>query len=331
VTLTELTPRVATPDDDTTVSEDGAAAALASWPSRAGALAIDLIPGGVVLTVAALVALSVPLRGGWWWISVGLAVAAVLWTAVNRVLLPSTCGHSLGRNMFGIAVVRRDGTPVGSMTLLWRDIAHLLDTAPALLGWLWPLKDSRHRTFADVMAGTEVHMVSTGGANRRSRRRTGIAVLIAAALCAAGAVTSVTVVARHAAAATDTRAAITAQGPHIVEEILSYHPDTLQTDFDRAQSLVTDAYRAQLTAQQQALRKAGAVRNEYWTTNSAVLAADRGRATMLVFLQGQRGADPNQRYLTASVRVDFVQSGSAPWRVDDLTVVNSPTSVKATP
>ena len=117
----------------------------------------------------------------------------------------------------------------------------------------------------------------------------------------------------------------------MVEQLLSYRPETIQADFDRARSLATDAYRGQLTAQQQAVQKAGPVRNEYWVTNSSVLSATRGRATMLLFMQGQRGAAPDPRLLTASVRVNFVESDSATWRVDDLTVVTSPPPAKANP
>ncbi|TQR84358.1 RDD family protein [Mycobacterium hodleri] len=304
---------------------------LASWLSRAGALGLDVLPGAAVLATATLIALSVPLRGGWWWACVGLGSAAVLWTGFNRLLLPGASGQSVGRRTFGTTLVRHDDSVVGPATLLVRDTAHLLDTAPAFLGWLWPLKDARRRTLADVMTGTEVRVASSPEAPRGARRRAGIVALAAAAVCAAGAIASVTVVARQDASVTDTSAAITAQGPHIVEQILSYYPDTLQADFGRAQSLVTDAYRGQLTHQQQTVRKAGAVRNEYWVTNSSVLDAAHGRATMLLFLQGQRGAAPDQRYLSATVRVKFVQSGPGTWQVDNLTVVTSPQPIEAKP
>lgn len=333
MTLTDLGPRRHTEPPVATTSEDPGAQELASWPARAGAIGLDVLPGAAVLTATALVAMTVPLRGGWWWACVGLGATAGLWTGLNRLLLPGASGQSLGRKYFGITLVRSDGSDAGPFRRLLRELAHLLDTAPVFLGWLWPLKDPHRRTFADVIARTETRVTPTSGAARRSAI-SGAAisvVLTAAALCAAGAGTSVTVIALQDRADTDASTEITAQGPHIVEQILSYHPETIDDDFARAQSLVTEGYRGQLTTQQQAVRKTRPVRNEFWVTNSAVLSAGRGQATVLLFLQGQRGAPPQQRYLTATVRVNFVHTDSAPWRVDELTVVTSPQPIQATP
>lgn len=334
MTLTAPAPRVHTTSIARTHTaperDDPPTGQWASWPARAGAWSLDVLPGAAVLATAALVALTVPLHGGWWWGCVGLGVAAVLWTGFNRFLLPGTSGKTMGRRAFGLTLVRRDGSVVGPVRLLLRDAAHLLDTA-VLLGWLWPLKDPHRRTFADMICDTETHVVPASGAVRRPGRAAVVTVCVAAVVCAASAGLSLTVIAFPDRSAFNTDMAITAQGPHIVEQILSYHPNSIEADFARAQSLVTDGYRGQLTAQQQAIRKSGAVRNEYWVTDSAVLDAGGGAATMLLFLQGQRGAAPDQRYLTATVRVNFLQSGSAPWRVDDLTVVTSPQPIEATP
>lgn len=332
MTLTDVAPRARNTSPDAEDEHDGPPAGeCASWRARACALGIDVLPGTAVLTTTVLLAMTMPLRGGWWWGCMCLGAATVLWTGFNRLLLPGASGQSLGRRAFGITLVRRDGSPVGPVRLLVRDAGHLLDTAPVFLGWLWPLKDARRRTFADMISGTETRVTPTSGAARRQGRAAVVAVLVAAVLCAAGAGLSVTDIALSDRSVADSSAAISAQGPHIVEQILSYHPATIQADFACAQSLVTDGYRGQLTAQQQALGKTGAVRNEYWVTNSAVLSAGRGRATMLLFLQGQRGAPPDQRYLTATVRVNFVQTDSAPWRVDDLTVVTSPQPIEPKP
>lgn len=324
MTLIDAAPPTVTATDDTTPAK------LARWPVRAGALALDVLPGAAVLATTALLALSVPLRGGWWWGCVCIGVVAVLWTGLTRWVLPGATGQSLGRATFGITVDCREGLALGPWRLMLRDAAHLLDTAALFAGWLWPLRDSRRRTFADVLLRTESHVVESRGGTR-ARRQAGALVLTAASLCALAAAISHTVVHQQDRSIADAGAEIAAQGPHIVEQILSYHPDTLHADFDRARSLVTDNYRQELTAQQQAVQKAGAVRNEYWVTNSAVLTATKGRATMLLFLQGQRGAAPDQRYLTASVRVTFVESGSAAWRVDDLAVVTNPQPAQAKP
>ena len=76
-----------------------------------------------------LVAWAAPLRGWLWWVAVALAGVVFLAMALNRLLLPSITGWTLGRSLVGIAVVSRDGAPVGPWRLLVRDLAHLLDTA----------------------------------------------------------------------------------------------------------------------------------------------------------------------------------------------------------
>jgi hypothetical protein len=241
----------------------------AGWARRAGALAFDVVPGAAVITTMALVALSVPRHGAWWWTAVSVGAAAILVTAFNLILLPIVSGQSLGRAVFGVAGVR-------------------------------------HRLAVGV-------------------------VLTAAAVCAAGAAVSYGVVQHHDQAVADAGTQVAAAGPRMVEQILSYRTETARQDFDRARSLVTDNYAGQLSSQQQALQKAGLVRNEYWVTNSAVLTATPGRATMLLFLQGERGTPPHQRYLTASVQATFVDAGRGAWRVDDITVVTAPQRVEAKP
>jgi Mce-associated membrane protein len=313
-------------------AKDPAAQAIpAPWALRAAALGVDILPGAVVLATTVLVALSVALRGAWWWVSVSTGAVAILWTAFNRLLLPVISGQSLGRAVFGITVVHRNAGPVGPWWLLLRDLAHLVDTAPLFAGWLWPLWDSRRRTFTDMLLRTESRLLDARRPDRNLRRLTAAVVLTAASLCAAGAAISYTVVRQHDQSVADASAQIAAQGPRMVVLILSYHPQTIQADFDHARALATDKYRAELSAQQQAVQKAGPIRNEYWVTSSSVLSATPDRATMLLFLQGVRGEPPNQRYITASVRANFVKSGAAGWRVDDVAVLTDPRAVEAKP
>jgi Mce-associated membrane protein len=230
----------------------------------------------------------------------------------------------MGRSVFGIAVVGADGARVGPVRLVLRDLAHLLDTVPVLLGWLWPLIDSRGRTFADLLTGTEVRRVD--GPRPDWRRRALAALAAAAAVSAAIAGAGYLGVYRPELAAAQAREQIAVQGPKIVEELLTYKAATIQDDFARAQTLVTDGYRPTWTAQQEATRKAAAVDNEYWVTNGAVLNSTANRAVMLMLLQGQRGAAGGPRFISASVRVSFERSGSGQWQVSDLTVLAQPKS-----
>ena len=297
---------------------------VATWSARAGAFTIDVLFGLGVLIAAGLVAVSARPQGWLWWLCVVVAVGALAMIAVNRFLLPAMLGWSMGRSVFGIAVVGADGARVGPVRLVLRDLAHLLDTVPILLGWLWPLIDSRGRTFADLLAGTEVRRVD--GPRPDWRRRALAALAAAATVSAAIAGAGYLGVYRPELAAARAREQIAVQGPKIVEELLTYKVASIQDDFARAQTRVTDGYRPTWTAQQEAIRKAGAVDNEYWVTNGAVLNSTANRAVMLMLLQGQRGAAGGPRFISASVRVSFERSGSGQWQVSDLTVLAQPKS-----
>lgn len=304
------------------------AADPASWHSRAGAFTIDVVPGIVAMVSTALAALMLPSHSAWWWASVSTAAVVLLVIAVDRLLLPTVIGCSLGRAIFGIAVMRPDGANCGPWRLLLRDVAHLLDTASALVGWLWPLWDSRRRTFADLLLRTEVRGVEPGRRPRNVRRLAAAVMLAAAMVCIGGAAMDYAVVYRYERAVDRARAQIATTGPKIVEQILTYDPKSLPDDFARAQSLTTESYREQLVAQQQTVQQGHPVINEYWVTNSSVQSATPDRATMLLFMQGQRGASPEERYISATVRVSFAKSASARWLVDDLTVVTKPNPVQ---
>ena len=258
-----------------------------------------------------------------WWVFAVLGAAVTLAVLVNRWLLPAWTGWTLGRAVTGIRVVTRAGDPVGSVRLIGRDITHLLDTALVLLGWLWPLWDRRGRTFADLLLRTEVRRVEVP--QRDLRRPVALGLLATVLLCCAAAGLGYGAVYRHERAIDEARSEISSQGPRIVEQMLSYTPQTLDDDFTKAQSLATDGYRPQLVAQQDSVRKAPIVANEYWTVNSAVTQVGSDTATMLMAMQGQRGADPKTlRVITATVQVDFDKSGGQ-WRVRNLTVITRPT------
>jgi len=289
----------------------------ASWPARAGAFGLGV---GVLATLV-VVAWSAEQRSPLWWVCVVAAGSVLLAVAVNRLLMPVLSGWTLGRAVFGIQVVGRDGAVVGPWRLLLRDVAHLLDTATLFVGWLWPLCDSRGRTFADLLAGTEARRVAVSPA--RAPRFAGGAMSVAALLAAAAAAVSYVVVYQADLRVAQTREQLAVQGPEIVEGMLSYDPATLQSDFERARGLVTAGYLEQLQAQQQSIGSSGAVLNEYWVANSAVLTAAADRGTMLLALQGQRGAAPDQRFITATVKVDFEKTDRQ-WRVGALTVLSSP-------
>ncbi|CAM4257967.1 RDD family protein [Mycobacterium basiliense] len=296
----------------------------APWHLRAAAFAIDVLPGMAVVATLALVSFTVPSDSAWWWSCISVLAVVVLLVSVNRLLLPTLVGWSLGRAFFGIAVVRRDGQAIGPWRLLFRDLAHALDTAPVLVGWLWPLWDSGRRTFADMLLRTEVRCVEPDDRWPQVRRWVAVVLLTAAALCLAGAGVSYAVSYSRDRATDQTRAEVAIQGPKLVAQMLTYDPKTLREDFSRAQSLTTDNYRPQLATQQDTVAKGHPVLNEYWVTESSIQSASPDRATMLLFMQGRRGLPPEMRYISATVRVSFVRDRDNRWLVDNLTVLTKP-------
>jgi Mce-associated membrane protein len=302
-------------------------AELASWPARAGALAVDTLPGLAVLATTALLALTAPADGWERWVFTAVFAITFLAMAVNRLVLPITTGWTLGRALFGIAVrVRADGAPAGVVRLTARDLAHVLDTAALCVGWLWPLWDRRRRTFADLLARTEVRRVESP--DRDMRRLVAKVLVGAAVVCVAAAGLGYASVYRHERAVDASRDQVAREGPRIVEQMLSYGVDTMAEDFARAQALTTDGYRDQLIAQQQAVQGNSATTNEYWAVNSAVLAdppVTTDRASMLLAMQGQRGSNPqDMKFITATVKVDFEKSADGRWLVANLTVLKRP-------
>lgn len=301
----------------------------ASWQARAAALLLDFAPGTAVLVTMALLAYTTDQWSVLRWVFVSAAALALLATVANRTVVPALTGWTLGRAVVGIRAVTSTGASAGALRLLLRDLAHLLDTAAVLLGWLWPLWDSKHRTFADLLLRTEVRVVGTpeGGA----RRRAGLALVIATVICVAGSGLAYQQIYRHERAVEQARAQIAEQGPRIVEKMLSYGATTVQVDFANAKSLATDAYRPQLVAQQQAVESDGVVSNEYWAVSSAVLTNSVTEASMLLALQGQRGDNANDlKFITATVRVEFEKVDDDRWHVDNLTVLKKPAMNAAT-
>ena len=304
--------------------EESAPNELAGWDIRAAAFAVDVLPGAAVVAATALVWLAAAAQSLWWWVSISVLVAAALVTMVNRAVLPAILGWSLGRALLGLEVVRPDGAAVGVGRLMLRELAHLLDTLSVCVGWLWPLWDSRKRTFADLLLRTEVHCVPADRRPADIRRRAAIAVGAAVLLCVGAAGVSVFAIYLPDQAAEQTRTAVNAQGPKIVAEMLTYDPKSLKQDFERARSLTTDKYRPELVRQQESVQKGHPVINEYWVTDSTVLSAARDSATMLLFMQGHRGGGDQERYITATVRVSLVKGNDGRWLVDNLDVVTKP-------
>ena len=132
-------------------------AVLATYGQRVGGFLIDVgIPSGLLF-----VAVSAALSTGQWLLIVAVegltAVAGLAFLVWNCGWQQGRSGQSLGKRVLGMRLVgAATGQPVGFGRAVWRQVAHLLDGLPLLLGYLWPLWDERRQTFADKLCSTLV-------------------------------------------------------------------------------------------------------------------------------------------------------------------------------
>lgn len=131
--------------------------------SRVAAHVIDVVAPSFVL----LVLLAGSMRTRYVRLAVVAVVLGLLAWAVFVVW--SSCvrqgrtGQSLGKRVLGIRLVdAATGRPVGVGRAVLRQVAHLLDTLPFLLGYLWPVWDEWRQTFADKVCSTLVVRADVG-------------------------------------------------------------------------------------------------------------------------------------------------------------------------
>jgi uncharacterized RDD family membrane protein YckC len=129
---------------------------LSGWWRRVGANIIDGLIAGVpalifIIIAAAAKAPVVAVLG--YLIAFGVG----LWL----IYLKGTKGQSLGYRATGIRLARlSDGQNVGFGLAFGRQLLHLLDGWSCYLGYLWPLWDEKHQTFADKIVSTVVVRVN---------------------------------------------------------------------------------------------------------------------------------------------------------------------------
>lgn len=91
-------------------------------------------------------------------LSVGLSTGllAIILVLAYEVLLTAR-GQTIGKKVFGLRVVKADGSAPGFWTALLRQtIGYMVSNAIFDLGFLWVAFDSRNRAWHDFMAGTYV-------------------------------------------------------------------------------------------------------------------------------------------------------------------------------
>ena len=145
-------------------------AGYAHWGLRAVGLLIDSVTVAIPATCGCCVgSLTADRHDGWGWDNVGNVTAlggaiAVIFglisiglLAYNRWYLGGNTGQTWGRQVMRTRLVSlRTGHPVGMPVAFTRDVAHTVDTLSCLIGWLFPIWDTRRQTLADKIMTTVV-------------------------------------------------------------------------------------------------------------------------------------------------------------------------------
>lgn len=128
-------------------------AKLASWPWRLASGSVDYIPLLILFSIFDAAA----------GVAVGFVITLIPW-AINSVYLEGTTGQSLGKRLVGTRVV--SAVPSGPTTFTFvypgigrsfgRQLAHFVDFLVFYTGFIRPLWQYMHRTWADTIAKTVV-------------------------------------------------------------------------------------------------------------------------------------------------------------------------------
>jgi uncharacterized RDD family membrane protein YckC len=132
---------------------------LANWLQRVGAYLIDFAAYFILIVIAGALNANAGSNGS----GVVTLISWLLYLAgigvwiYNRCILAGRTGQSWGKQALGLKLLRMDnGQPVGGGMAFVRELAHILDSLPCYIGFLWPLWDNRRQTFADKVTSTVV-------------------------------------------------------------------------------------------------------------------------------------------------------------------------------
>ena len=131
-----------------------------SWFQRLGAWVLDALVIAPFSILAAVLGTStdattnLPEHNAMYYV---FQLMGLLLLGYNRWYMAGTTGQSWGRKALGIRLVsEQTGQPIGAGMAFVRDLTHVLDGMPCLIGYLWPLWDAKKQTFADKLLKTAV-------------------------------------------------------------------------------------------------------------------------------------------------------------------------------
>ena len=226
--------------DQSIDSETGSSRTDASFLRRAFALAVDLIPPVVVSAAAIAIAEVVdsPICKVLAWIVVICATIFVGW---NSVVCQGRSGTTVGKKLVRLRLVSEiDHTPLGIPRAGARFACHLVDTVPLLIGWLWPLWDSKRQTLSDKFVRS---VVIADDAESAATFRPGVRYLLVPVLPIIAVLALVAIQFfgqraddRQLTQSHDTVSKVASDG---AAAILSYRPETVDQDLASAESRLT--------------------------------------------------------------------------------------------
>jgi uncharacterized RDD family membrane protein YckC len=85
-------------------------------------------------------------------------LAFTIWNVYFR---QGRTGATVGKSVLAIRLVNAELQPIGAGWSFLRQILHIVDALPCMLGFFWPIWDSRKQTFADKIMGTFVIQATT--------------------------------------------------------------------------------------------------------------------------------------------------------------------------
>jgi len=129
---------------------------------RALAWAVDLMLRMILLTMA-MTLLALLGNGG---MGIALLVIFVLYWGYNVLFEVLRNGQTPGKQMLGLRVVNDNGTPIGWLPAIVRNLLRTVDMFPVLYGFgvAASLTDADARRLGDMVAGTVVVYVDSAGA-----------------------------------------------------------------------------------------------------------------------------------------------------------------------
>ena len=131
------------------------------WIKRVGGYIIRAVVAAVPMWIG--IAIGGAIGGA---IGVLLTLAAVVFgvgAAIRMLIQRGHLGYDCGDAVVGQRLVKADtGQVLGSGGMVFvRLIAHIVDSIPCYIGYLWPLWDAKRQTFADKIMTTVVTEEST--------------------------------------------------------------------------------------------------------------------------------------------------------------------------